>query len=116
MVLNLPLVAGSTIFYAAGAAAIAAQRFDLLAKLFDLRGHRISRQQDASIAEVLRPDGLTNRGTAPHYQEVAGVVGEALGLGAEPVDDAIQRFDVLRLAAAIMADERLPAGRVLKPV
>lgn len=106
--LDLPLIAASLMFYAAGVAAVAAQRFDLMAQLFRIRGSRTGKLPE-SVARLLEPAALTEVEVTALYEEVAQVVHDALALGSEPVDVALQRFEVLRLAADIM-DNELFAG------
>jgi hypothetical protein len=103
--LDLPVVAGSILLYCAGVAAAAAERFDLLTRLFSLRGHKTG-GQPASLATVLAPVGLADLPVVPHYEEIADLVREALGLGLEPVDDAIQTFEILRLCSEVINGER----------
>jgi hypothetical protein len=106
--LNLPLVTGSILFYAAGIAAAAAERFALLAKLFNLKGNRVG-LRPTRIAEVLAPQGLVEgRPIVSHYQVIAAVIGEALGLGAHPADDAFQLFELLRLCTILIDIEGFP--------
>jgi hypothetical protein len=102
--LDLPLVVGSTLFYTAGVAAVAAERFDLLARLFALRGNK-SGDPTGSLASVLAPGGLVDVPVVPHYEEAANLVQESLGLGVEPVDDAIQAFEVMRLCWEVIGGE-----------
>jgi hypothetical protein len=105
--LDLPLGAGSIMFYAAGVASVIAQRLDLLAKLVDLRGH----PDWSRICVACRsacPHGLADRPVATHYEDVAAVVREALGLGMEPVDDGLQTFEVLRLCLEVKTHRLFP--------
>lgn len=98
--LELPLVTGSTLFYAAGVASVAAERFTRVAKLFSLHGQRAG-SRPARLVRVLDPTGLAER-PVPFYQCVAAVAGEALGLGVHPIDDAIQVFELLRLCTLVI--------------
>jgi len=102
--LELPVIAGSLMFYCAGAAAAAGQRVDLLERLFSLRGMS-STQRAQPVATRLSPpwfsDGLVS--TAHHHTEVVKIVSEALGLGEGPIHDALQLFEVLRAASVTLA-------------
>jgi hypothetical protein len=106
--LELPLVTGSLLFYAAGVAAVASQRFELLDKLFDLRGHRVGRLLPVRLVEIMAPAGLVERRIPAFYQDLAAIISESLVLGTEPVDDAIQTFELLRLSTQVMHDKRFP--------
>ena len=56
------------------------------------------------------PTLLTGELAVAHYEEIMGAAGEALGIGMEPIDDALQTFDVLRLCAEIMNNENFQAS------
>jgi hypothetical protein len=108
--IELPLIAGSILFYAAGVASVAGQRFALLPKLFSLRGNR-SGNLPQPLNEVLAaPTLLPGELAVAHYEEIMGAAGEALGIGMEPIDDALQTFDVLRLCAQIINNENFKAS------
>lgn len=107
--IDLPLVAGSLMFYSAGVASTLAQRYDLLIKLFRLQGHRAGGTA-TSIGGVLTPAGLTSSSVVKIYAEVCGVVTEALGVGIEPVDEALQTFEIVRLTIQTMEAERFAAS------
>jgi hypothetical protein len=103
--LNIPLVAATMMFYAAGSAAVAAGRFDLMAKLFALRGHGVGGTSE-SLAGVLLPSRLADQPLPFLYVESANLITAALGLGNEPVDDAIETFEILRLSSKVIDQER----------
>lgn len=102
MLLNLRMIPGSIMFYAAGVAAVAAQRFDLLRHLFTGRQFNTLRQQHDTFPRALDPgqayEGVTDSGHR-HYQFLAPILSEALSLGGAAVEDAWQLFEVLRLTA-----------------
>jgi hypothetical protein len=100
-VLDLPLVAGVVLFYAAGVASVASERFALLANVFDLQGHRTG-MRPARLVEVLTPTGIEGRPTPSHYHDVAAIIGESLGIGPGPTEDAIQAFEILRLCTYVI--------------
>lgn len=62
--------------------------------------------QSAPVAEMLPPVKLTEIGISPgpHYETVASLVDEALGLGVEPLDDALQTFEILRGCMAALQE------------
>lgn len=102
--LNLPLVAATMMFYAAGSAASAAERFDLLTRLFALRGNTVG-HTPGSVAAVLVPSRLADQPLTLLYGHLADVIGEALGLGGEATDEAIQTFEILRMSSEVIAGE-----------
>jgi hypothetical protein len=107
--INLPLVAASMVFYAAGVASIAAQDYTRLARLFALDGEPISSVGGpAPLPAMLVPDhaqmGLT---TPQHHHAIAPTLIEALGVGADAIDDAWQLFEIIRLATQLMADNKV---------
>jgi SIR2-like domain len=103
--LNLPLVAATMPFYAAGSAAVAAERFDLVARLFALRGHKVGSTPE-SLAAVLVPSGLADQPLTSLYGLLADLVGDAIGLGSQPTDEGIQTFEILRLCSEVIGEER----------
>lgn len=104
--INLPLVAASILFYSAGVASIAAQDYTRAARLFGLDGEPISSVGGpAPIRTMLAPDpGATGLSTPHHHATVTTILIEALGVGADVIDDAWQLFEVLRLATQLMTD------------
>jgi hypothetical protein len=97
--INLPVVAASMLFYAAGVAAVANEKYERVAKLFALRGSRPG-AGPSSVVTVLDPVVLGYHAAA-HYDHVAAVLREALTLGTEPIEDAWQAFEVLRMVAVL---------------
>lgn len=104
--LSLRVVTGSALFYSAGVAAVAARRYDLLARLFRARRTNPYRDERELLALVLAADSP--------YQEAAGhgtrlyslvrpLLLEALAIGIEPLDEAWQLFEILRMTTAAMA-------------
>ena len=71
--LNLPLVGATMMFYAAGSAAAAAERFDLLARLFVLRGNKVG-GTPKSLAAVLVPSGLADQPRTSLYGCLAELI------------------------------------------
>ncbi len=104
--LELPLVAGSLMFYCAGGAAAAGQRFDLIRRLFSLRGMSTT-QRPQPVTTLLSPPSISDGAVSAshHHAEVVRMVSEALGLGEGPVHDAMQLFEVLRAASEALAAE-----------
>lgn len=101
--LSLRVVSGSMLFYAAGVAAVAKQRFDLLARLFSLqRPHRLNGEFEsfaASLDATAGYEGAENLHTRL-FDVLAPLLADSLSLGTAPLDDAWQLFEVLRLTWA----------------
>lgn len=104
--IELPRILGVRLFYAAGIAAVAAKRYDLLALLLRLPA-RTSSGPTSTAAELLdwysvhaelNPDAASSQVS----DTVIEVLGDVLGLGAARIDDAWQEFDTLRAAAQIL--------------
>lgn len=112
--LSLRVVSGSVLFYAAGVAAVAAQRFDLLGRLFALRRpHRYNGEYESfasSIDAEAGYEGATNVHTRL-FNVVAPLLAEALALGTESLEDAWQLFEVLRLTWAAQRSPQFPGLR-----
>lgn len=102
--IHLPLVAATLLFYGAGVAAVAAERFDLLRKLFQLRVNRVGHTPQ-SAPEILTPTTAVEDRYRQLYDTVLVVVGDSLGLDAQPVNEALQLFEILRLATQIVECE-----------
>jgi SIR2-like domain len=107
--LSLRVVTGSALFYSAGVAAVAARRYDLLAQLFGASRTNPYRDDREPLALVLAADSAyaeaTGHGTRL-YSLVRPVLLEALAIGIEPLDEAWQLFEVLRMTTAVMAHPR----------
>lgn len=103
--INLPLVSASMLFYAAGTAALAAQDYTRLARLFALHGEPITIAGPVPLSTMLAPNqsrmGLT---TTQHHSAVSRTLIEALGIGADKADDAWQLFEILRLSIQLMTN------------
>ncbi|WP_458316189.1 SIR2 family protein [Mycolicibacterium brisbanense] len=102
--IHLPLVAATQLFYGAGVAAVAAERFDLLRKLFQLRVNRVG-QTPQPAPEILTPATVVEDRYPQLYDAILTVVGDALGLDAQPVSEALQLFEVLRLTTQLVESE-----------
>jgi len=59
-----------------------------------------------SLAAVLVPSGLADQPLTSLYGCLAELIGEAIGLGSEATDEAIQTFEILRLCSEVIAGER----------
>ena len=98
--LSLRVVAGSIFFYAAGVAAVAAERFDLLGRLFALKRPDRYSGGFESFASSMNSEAGYEEGANPHtrlFDVVAPLLRESLALGTEPLEEAWQFFEVLRL-------------------
>ena len=107
--LSLRVIAGSMLFYAAGTAAIAAGRWELLGRLFALRRPNQYNGDYDPLAGCLDTEAGYGGSTNAHtrlFDALAPVLAETLSLGAEPQDDAWQLFEILRLSWATQADPR----------
>ncbi len=108
--IHLPLVAATLVFYGAGVAAVAAGRFDLVRRLFQLRANTVGELPQAAWAVLLPTMAAENR-YRQLYDEIRAVVGDALGLDDRPVDEAMQLFEILRLGTQLaeceLSDERI---------
>jgi hypothetical protein len=98
--IHLPLVAATLLFYGAGIAAVAAERFDLLRRLFQLRVNTVG-QTPRAASEILLPTTAVENRYRQLYEQILNVVGDALGLDAQPVDQALQLFEILRLSTQV---------------
>lgn len=105
--LNLRVVSGSMLFYAAGVAAVAAQRFDLLGQLFATRRPNRSNQFEslaATLDSLASYENLKDSAIRLH-RKLAPLLEEALQIGREPLEDAWQTFEVLRMSRPITRHE-----------
>lgn len=102
--IHLPLVAATLLFYGVGVAAVAAERFDLLRVLFQLRVNRVG-HLPRPASEILTPATTVEGNYVQLYDAILAVVGDALGLDAQPVDEALQVFEILRLATQLVETE-----------
>jgi len=110
--INLPLVAASILFYAAGVASVAAQDYKRVTRLFDLDGEPISSMGGPTpITTMLAPDfGDTGMSALQHKGVVTAILIEALGLSSDLIDDAWQLFEILRLATQLVAGSDVTAS------
>jgi hypothetical protein len=101
--LSLRVVSGSILFYAAGVAAVARGRFDLLGRIFALRRpHRHNGELEtfaSSVDAEAGYEGARNPRTRL-FDVVSPLLADSLSLGTEPLEDAWQMFEVLRLTWA----------------
>ncbi|OZC93000.1 hypothetical protein CH282_01685 [Rhodococcus sp. 06-418-1B] len=102
--IKLRTVAGSFLFYAAGVTAVAAKRYDLLAKLLHKSVVEAWTQNRIPLTDALDPSAVYEGRDRPdhdHYIEVYGVLSEVLGMPAAGLDDAWQQFEVIPHAARL---------------
>lgn len=106
--LNLRVVSGSMLFYAAGIAAVAAQRYDLLGQLFAARRPNRFNGQFETLAATLDSlasyENLEDSATRLH-RKLATLLEETLQIGREPLEDAWQTFELLRMSWAVNQHE-----------
>jgi len=98
--LSLRVVSGAILFYAVGVAAVAAQRFELLRRLFALtRPNRYNGEFESLAASIDAEAGYEDaEGVHTRlFDLVAPLLADTLSLGSEPLEEAWQRFEVLRL-------------------
>jgi hypothetical protein len=101
--INLPLVAASMLFYAAGVAAVCAENYARVAKLFALHGEPVNIAGPQPLSRMLAPNPSVIRLTAAEsHHAVSPTVAEALHLCSVVIDDAWQLFEILRLATQLM--------------
>lgn len=110
--LSLRVVSGSALFYAAGVAAVSAQRFDLLNRLFGLRRfNRYNGEYEALAGDLDAESGYENAQNIHTrlFGIVAPLLSQALSIGPETLDDAWQLFEVLRMAWSIRQSSQFEA-------
>lgn len=103
--IDLPLMVGTRLFYAAGIGAIAARRYDMLSQLFALEVHRNGHQTKAAchwLAWDERHMDTERTTTNPLRERLAATLGDALGLSPKRLDIVWQEFETLRTAARIL--------------
>ncbi|NMO54530.1 hypothetical protein HH310_25520 [Actinoplanes sp. TBRC 11911] len=103
--LSIKRIAGTFLYYAAGIAAVAAQRYDLLARVLKAQGPHRYRYEQEPLVEALDADRVytSEIGSARLHTLLCPLLVEALALGEEPIEDAWQTFEVLRLASALIS-------------
>lgn len=112
--LSLRVVSGNILFYAAGVPAVAAQRFDLLARLFALRRPNRYNGEYESLALGLDAESGyegAQKIRTRFFDSVCPLLTEALSFGPEALDDSWQLFEVLRLAWVTYRDPRFAGLR-----
>jgi NAD-dependent SIR2 family protein deacetylase len=98
-------VAGQSLFYGAGVAAVAAERWDLLIRLLRLETPGKGKRENLERAvDVLAAPGPMSRLNLNPYRTVNPLLNEALTIGSEPVERAWERFELLRLAHKILSN------------
>lgn len=105
VLLRRRFIAGSAMFYTAGVCAVAAERFDLLARLFKLTTESPYTGQTESLAATLGADEFIvdlPDGVSRPRNVVEPVLDEVLVVPSERRDDWWQRFEVLRNAYLLM--------------
>lgn len=100
--LHLPLVVATLLFYATGIAGVLGERFDLIRRLFDLRANLPDGWPHRAAGEVLIPTTAVGDRYPLMYDHIRSVVGASLSLDEQPVDDAMQLFEVLRLSTQLI--------------
>lgn len=103
--LELPLLVGTRLFYAAGIAAMVGRRHQLLTQLFT-RTAVADYQRRGPARTILAWDARhanTRRAvTNPMREQLAGVLADALGVSKKRMDVLWQEFETLRTAAVIL--------------
>ncbi|UVY83219.1 SIR2 family protein [Brachybacterium sp. NBEC-018] len=106
--LNLRVVSGSMLFYAAGIAAVAAQRYDLLGRLFGARRpNRLNGQFEtlaATVDSLASYENLEDSATRLH-RKLAPLLEVTLQIGREPLEEAWQTFELLRMSWPVTQHE-----------
>lgn len=103
--LELPLMVATRMFYAAGIAATAGRRYDLLARLFATPVHPASRQEKRACDQLawhLRHQSLTPTFSNDMRTGMCAVLADALGLSDKRLNVVWQEFETLRTAALII--------------
>jgi len=110
--LKLRLVAGSALYYSAGVSALSARRYDLLARLLDARRPSPHRNELELLAVALDADAAYSESSG-HGTRISPLVRpllrESLAISDGALDDAWQRFEIIRLAKGVMGNARFDA-------
>ncbi|WP_313540675.1 SIR2 family protein [Leifsonia aquatica] len=105
--LDRRLIAGASMFYSAGVAAVAAQRWDLVHQLFTLTRENESVGITESYSRVFGADwffvDVPNGSQRPH-SVVQPILDEVLVVPAEQRDQWWQQFEILRCAHPLVRD------------
>jgi len=107
-VIKLRHVAGVALLYSAGIAAVAARRWSLLRDLFELTAPDPYNGGRRRLTSLLSPDNAyfaLRGGGAAVYPRIGRRLEEHLGLGRERLDDAWQKFEILRLSHLALKEE-----------
>ncbi|PPF65446.1 hypothetical protein C5E11_00730 [Clavibacter michiganensis] len=100
--LELRHVAGTVLFHAAAVAAVASMRYGLLGQLFQLQRPNPYTGRDESVLNVFNGDeAYPGVDAGPFFGYIAPILREALGVGPDALDEAWQRFEVIRHAYVI---------------
>ncbi|WP_169807854.1 SIR2 family protein [Actinomadura hibisca] len=123
--LRVRTLAGTALLYSAGTAAVAAQRYSLLRQMLFASRINPHHGRRESLVAVLRSDEAYPESPSDPsrlYQFLEPVLREALAMGTDPFDEAWQRFELIKLALAVMTDPEfdeiyrsLPTGPNSKP-
>lgn len=102
--LELPTLAATRLVYAAGLGAIAANRYDTLARIFTVPtvDDRLNRPLLALTDWARQHGDTSDRVRGPMRDRFAETVRDALGLSQARFDAVWQEFEILRLTAQIM--------------
>lgn len=98
--LDISRVTGTALFYAAGVAAVAAQRWELLFQLLRLP-YRSRNRANTPLVD-LSADRWARGSYTALLQYLHPIMQEALSLGHDALDDAWQLFEVLRVVEQLM--------------
>lgn len=100
--MELRMVTGVSLLYAAGIAAVAARRYGLLAQMFHASRANPYNGRRESLAFALTPDTFGDANRLHGF--LVPIIREALATGPESLDETWQLFELLRLAHAAMAE------------
>ncbi|NED62767.1 hypothetical protein G3I15_17750, partial [Streptomyces sp. SID10244] len=103
--MELPLLVGTRLFYAAGIAAMVGRRHRLLTQLFTrtaVADYRRSGSARTMLAWDARHMSRLRAVTNPMRERLAGVLADALGVSSKRMDVLWQEFETLRTAAVIL--------------
>lgn len=101
--INLPLIAATMLFYAAGVASICTENYARLTKLFALHGEPLNVAGEQPLTRMLQPNPSTIKLSATeNHRAVSSTLTALLPVDSEIVDEAWQTFEILRLAMQLM--------------
>ncbi|MFF0283600.1 SIR2 family protein [Rhodococcus aetherivorans] len=107
-------VIGSRLLYAAGIGAVAARRYDTLKDLAQLTTPSYTDGNQDSVFAVCSADTAYDRvagGARRQYEQLQPVLDRALGLTHDALDDAWQRFEILRLSVLVLTHPEFESKR-----